>query len=122
MSKPRAAISWSGGKDSCAALARAQSSFDVVAMVTTVDDARAGPLPASPVYQATVFAVPLTKVVAVFNGELYNHMELRRDLERAGHRFRSRCDTETVLHAFLEWDIQAFRRFRGMFAAAFWTR
>ena len=60
--------------------------------------------------------------ILVFNGELYNHMELRRELERAGHRFHSRCDTETVLHAFLEWDIDAFRRFRGMFAAAFWTQ
>ena len=60
--------------------------------------------------------------VLVFNGELYNHMELRRELEQAGHRFHSRCDTETVLHAFLEWDIEAFRRFRGMFAAAFWTQ
>ena len=60
--------------------------------------------------------------VLVFNGELYNHMELRRELEQAGHRFYSRCDTETVLHAFLEWDIDAFRRFRGMFAAAFWTQ
>jgi asparagine synthase (glutamine-hydrolysing) len=60
--------------------------------------------------------------VLVFNGELYNHLELRRELENTGHRFRSRCDTETVLHAFLEWDIDAFRRFRGMFAAAFWTQ
>ena len=60
--------------------------------------------------------------VLVFNGELYNHMELRRELEQAGHRFHSRCDTETALHAFLEWDIDAFRRFRGMFAAAFWTQ
>lgn len=62
------------------------------------------------------------ETVLVFNGELYNHMELRRDLEAAGHRFHSRCDTETALHAFLEWDIAAFRRFRGMFAAAFWTQ
>jgi asparagine synthase (glutamine-hydrolysing) len=60
--------------------------------------------------------------ILVFNGEIYNHLELRRELERAGHRFRSRCDTETVLHAFLEWDVDAFRRFRGMFAAAFWTQ
>ena len=60
--------------------------------------------------------------VLAFNGEIYNHMELRRDLEQAGHRFHSRCDTETVLRAFLEWDVDAFRRFRGMFAAAFWTQ
>jgi len=67
-------------------------------------------------------ASPDGGTILVFNGELYNHMELRRDLEQAGHRFHSRCDTETVLHAFLEWDIDAFRRFRGMFAAAFWTQ
>ena len=59
--------------------------------------------------------------VLVFNGEIYNNAELRRELERLGHRFRSRCDTETVLRAFLEWDVDAFRRMRGMFAAAFWT-
>lgn len=59
--------------------------------------------------------------ILVFNGEIYNHAELRRELERAGHRFRSRCDTETVLRAFLEWDVDAFKRMRGMFAAALWT-
>ncbi len=56
-----------------------------------------------------------------FNGEIYNHLEIRRDLEAAGHRFRSNCDTETVLHAFLEWDTACFSRMRGMFAAALWT-
>src|SRR5258708_32800984 len=59
--------------------------------------------------------------VIVFNGEVYNHRELRLELETAGHRFRSHCDTEVVLHAFLEWDTAAFARLRGMFAAAFWT-
>ncbi len=59
--------------------------------------------------------------VLVFNGEIYNHLEVRRELESLGHRFESRCDTETVLHAFLEWDVDSFRRLRGMFAAAFWT-
>jgi asparagine synthase (glutamine-hydrolysing) len=59
--------------------------------------------------------------VLVFNGEIYNHAELRRELEQAGHVFRSRCDTEAVLRAFLEWDVEAFGRLRGMFAAAFWT-
>src|SRR5690348_347885 len=60
--------------------------------------------------------------ILIFNGELYNHAELRQVLEQAGHQFHSHCDTETVLHAFLEWDIDAFSRFRGMFAAAFWTQ
>jgi asparagine synthase (glutamine-hydrolysing) len=59
--------------------------------------------------------------VIVFNGEIYNHAELRSELERRGHRFRSRCDTETVLRAFLEWDTDCFSRLRGMFAIALWT-
>ncbi len=57
----------------------------------------------------------------VFNGEIYNHMELRRELEALGHSFQSHCDTETVLHAFLEWDTDCFRRLRGMFGVALWT-
>ena len=57
----------------------------------------------------------------VFNGEIYNHMELRRELEAMGHTFVSHCDTETVLHAFLEWDTDCFRRLRGMFGVALWV-
>ena len=59
--------------------------------------------------------------VIVFNGEIYNHRELRQELEDRGHRFRSRCDTEVVLHAFLEWDLECLSRLRGMFAFAIWT-
>ena len=58
----------------------------------------------------------------VFNGEIYNHEDLRRELEKLGHRFSTRCDTETVLHAFLEWDTDCFERLRGMFAIALWTK
>ncbi len=58
--------------------------------------------------------------VIVFNGEIYNHLELRRELEQRGYRFRSRSDTETVLNAFLEWDTECFSRLRGMFAVALW--
>jgi asparagine synthase (glutamine-hydrolysing) len=56
-----------------------------------------------------------------FNGEIYNHREVRGELEALGHRFRSNCDTETVLGAFLQWDTAAFQRLRGMFAIALWT-
>jgi len=56
-----------------------------------------------------------------FNGEIYNHLELRAELEKLGHHFRSHCDTETVLHAFLEWDTACFAKLRGMFAIALWT-
>ncbi len=59
--------------------------------------------------------------VIVFNGEIYNHQELRQELEGLGHRFRSRCDTEVVLRAFLEWDLECFSRLRGMFALAVWS-
>ncbi|MGD0500214.1 MAG: asparagine synthase (glutamine-hydrolyzing) [Bryobacteraceae bacterium] len=56
-----------------------------------------------------------------FNGEIYNHLEIRADLEKQGHRFHSHCDTETVLRAFIEWDTQCFSRMRGMFAVALWS-
>jgi asparagine synthase (glutamine-hydrolysing) len=59
--------------------------------------------------------------VIVFNGEIYNHRELRGELERLGQRFRSRCDTEVVLRAFLEWDLDCLSRLRGMFAFAIWS-
>lgn len=58
--------------------------------------------------------------VVVFNGEIYNHAELRRDLTARGHRFRTCCDTEVVLRAFMEWDTACIERFRGMFAFAAW--
>lgn len=60
-------------------------------------------------------------VVIAFNGEIYNHQEIRRELEAIGHRFQSHTDTETVLEAFLEWDTDCFRKLRGMFAVALWT-
>ena len=60
-------------------------------------------------------------VTVVFNGEIYNHLEIRRELEALGHTFTTHCDTETVLHSFLEWDTDCFERMRGMFAVAFWS-
>lgn len=59
--------------------------------------------------------------VIVFNGEIYNHLEVRKKLELHGRVFETNCDTETVLQAFLEWDVEAFKRLRGMFALAIWT-
>jgi len=61
-------------------------------------------------------------VAIVFNGEIYNHLELRAELERLGHRFHSQSDTETVLRAFMQWDLRCFARLRGMFAAAIWSK
>src|SRR5207245_9151044 len=57
-----------------------------------------------------------------FNGEIYNHLELREELEKLGHRFESHSDTETVLRAFLQWDKECFAKLRGMFAVALWKK
>jgi len=58
--------------------------------------------------------------VIVFNGECYNFLELKSELEQAGRRFVSTSDTEVVLAAFLEWGEAALARLRGMFAIAIW--
>ncbi len=57
----------------------------------------------------------------VFNGEIYNHLELRAELQKLGHTFVSHSDTETVLKAFLQWDTSCFARLTGMFAFAIWN-
>src|SRR5215471_17393672 len=56
----------------------------------------------------------------VYNGEVFNHASLRPDLERAGHRYRSLTDTETILHSWEEYGAACLNRFRGMFAFALW--
>jgi asparagine synthase (glutamine-hydrolysing) len=54
------------------------------------------------------------------NGEIYNFQELRRELKALGHAFRSHTDTEVVIHAYEQWGVDAFLRFRGMFTFALW--
>ncbi len=58
----------------------------------------------------------------VFNGEIFNHAAIRQSLERAGYRYKSRSDTETILHAWEEYGDDCVSRFRGMFAFAIWDR
>jgi asparagine synthase (glutamine-hydrolysing) len=61
-------------------------------------------------------------LVIVYNGELYNFPDLMADLKARGHRFKSRTDTEVVLHAYEEWGDDCLERFNGMFAFAIWDR
>jgi asparagine synthase (glutamine-hydrolysing) len=56
----------------------------------------------------------------VYNGEIYNHGDVRRDLEARGHSYRTRSDTETIVHAYEQWGDDFVRRLRGMFAIALW--
>src|SRR4029077_4738369 len=58
----------------------------------------------------------------VFNGEIYNHLELRKDLESRGHRYRTKTDTETVVHLYEQYGDDCVRHLRGMFAFAIWDR
>ncbi|MCL4234547.1 MAG: asparagine synthetase B, partial [Deltaproteobacteria bacterium] len=55
-----------------------------------------------------------------FNGEIYNHEEVRRELVARGHTYQSRTDTETIVHAYEQWGVEAIDRLHGMFAFAIW--
>ena len=61
-------------------------------------------------------------VAVVFNGEIYNFQELEKELASCGHTFRTRCDTEVIVHGWEEWGASCVTRFRGMFAFALWDR
>jgi asparagine synthase (glutamine-hydrolysing) len=61
-------------------------------------------------------------VVITYNGEIYNFLELRAELEARGYQFHSRTDSEVVLHAYEEWGADCVTRFNGMFAFGVWDR
>src|SRR5687767_10747810 len=56
----------------------------------------------------------------VFNGEIFNYVELRGELEQLGHRFRTLSDTEVIVHAWEAWGVEAFARMNGQWALALW--
>jgi asparagine synthase (glutamine-hydrolysing) len=58
----------------------------------------------------------------VYNGEIFNHADVRRALEGTGHRYATRSDTETILHAYEQYGPDCLERFRGMFAFALWDK
>ena len=58
----------------------------------------------------------------VFNGEIFNYIELRDELEGLGHRFKTKSDTEVIVHAWEAWEQEAFNRMNGQWAVALWDR
>lgn len=65
---------------------------------------------------------PDRNTILIYNGELYNTPELRRELMSRGHEFVGHSDTEVLLHAYLEWKTDAFARLNGIFAFAIWEK
>jgi len=68
-----------------------------------------------------IFNEDKSKVI-VFNGEIYNFMDLRTQLEQKGHIFKTKTDTEVILHGYEEWGQDCVSRLRGMFAFALWDK
>ena len=71
--------------------------------------------------QQPIYTEDKTKFI-VFNGEIYNFRELKKNLEARGHRFKTNSDTETILHAYEEYGADCLKHLRGMFAFAIWDK
>ena len=65
---------------------------------------------------------PSGSIVVVFNGEIYNFQDLRAELEGLGYQFRTRCDTEVIIHGWDAWGPACVDRLHGMFAVALWHK
>lgn len=63
-----------------------------------------------------------SSIVIVYNGEIYNHLDFRQKLERKGHIFKTRCDTEAIIHLYEEQGTECVKELRGMFAFAIWDK
>ncbi len=72
--------------------------------------------------QPMILAQAEERYVLVYNGELYNTQELRRELEKLGHEFEGHSDTEVVLHSYAQWGDDCVDRFNGIFALAVWDK
>ncbi len=71
---------------------------------------------------AQPMTTPDGRVTVTYNGEIYNFQALRSELEKLGYRFRTRCDTEVILYAWLAWGEECVKRFRGIFAFGLWDK
>ncbi len=63
---------------------------------------------------------PEKTIWITYNGEIYNHMEVRAELEKLGYKYHSGTDTETIIYAYQEWGIECLNKFNGMFAFGLW--
>jgi asparagine synthase (glutamine-hydrolysing) len=79
----------------------------------SVIDPENGAQPMIARYEEQVYAI-------VYNGELYNAPELKNELKQRGHQFRTQCDTEVLLHAYIEWGPDCVEKLNGIFAFAVW--
>lgn len=61
-------------------------------------------------------------LVVVYNGEIYNYLELSQELQRKGHLFNTKCDTEVIVHAYEEYGIDCLAKFNGMFVFALYDK